>query len=440
MLILLYLILFISLMCIALFAASEAALGATNRLRLRQLLRAQNDDGNTDGNGSPPNELSGEAQKFIATVTIAANIPLLLVAVVTMELAIAQYGIGIEAGILSLVFAIAIISTLQVAPRLLMSQQSALQTLWWVRPAQLLVIALRIPVGLMMWLGSVLLRPLGLLKTARRATVDGKNEDAAHPGEEAARDLMEDLVESAQASGVLEAGGKELIESIFTFKDTSVHEVMIPRPDILSLSLRSTPEDILTAFQESGFSRLPIRENDIDRVVGILHINDVLRFLSRQHADFSPADLMRPPMFIPESQKIDAAFAFMRNARTHLAIATDEFGGTAGLLTVEDILEELVGEIADEHDRKVEEPLTVLDELTAVADALLHTDDLKEQWSLALPSGEFDTIGGFVIEQLGRAPVIGDRIEVSNAVLVVQAVRGRRPHKILLHKKETVEE
>jgi len=130
----------------------------------------------------------------------------------------------------------------------------------------------------------------------------------------------------------------------------------------------------------------------------------------------------------------------LRNARTHLAIVTDEFGGTSGLLTVEDILEELVGEIADEHDRKVEEPLTILDDYSAVADGLLHIEDLKEEWGLALPTGEFDTVGGFVIEQLGRAPIVGDRIEVPNAVIIVQVVQGRRPHKILLHKKETVGE
>ena len=229
-------------------------------------------------------------------------------------------------------------------------------------------------------------------------------------------------------------------ESIFTFKDTTVHEVMIPRPDILSLTLHSTPEDALKAFQESGFSRLPIRDGNIDTIAGILHISDVLRVVSERGMEFSPRELMRKPIFIPESQKIEAAFATMRNARTHLAVVADEFGGTAGLVTVEDILEELVGEIADEHDRKVEEPLVVLDELTAVADALLHIEDLKEQWGLTLPSGEFDTVGGFVIEQLGRAPIVGDRIEVPNAVLIVQVVQGRRPHKILLHKKETVGE
>jgi CBS domain containing-hemolysin-like protein len=139
---------------------------------------------------------------------------------------------------------------------------------------------------------------------------------------------------------------------------------------------------------------------------------------------------------VPESQKIDEALAAMRAQRTHLAIVMDEFGGTAGLLTVEDILEELVGDIADEHDHKADDPLVILDEQTALVDALLHTEDLEELWDLTLPTGEFDTVGGFMIEQLGKALVAGDRLELPNAVLLVHSVRGRRPKKILITRKE----
>ncbi len=424
----------IAVILIALFAASEAVLAATNRLRLRHLLRSQASE---DSNVPSSNELSSDTQRFIATVTIAANIPLLLAAVLTMWIARIYYGGSIETGLICLVAAIAIIALFQVAPRLLVSHARALESLWWVRPAQLLVAILRLPVGALMAVGSTLLRPLGLLKVARRASTPGEiSENTPIEEGEEIRDLVDDLVESAQASGVIEEGGKELIESIFTFGDTRVHEVMIPRPDILALPVESTPDKVLAAFQDSGFSRLPIFEGDTDRIVGILHVNDTLRCVNGGRFDFAVSELMRAPMFIPESRKIDEAFATMRGARTHLAIIIDEFGGTAGLLTVEDILEELVGEIADEHDRKEEEPLTILDEKTALVSALLHTQDLESDWDLALPSGEFDTVGGFVIEQLGRAPVVGDRVEIPFATLVVHAVRSRRPYKIMIHRKE----
>jgi len=422
----------ISVLLIALFAASEAVLATTNRLRLRHLLRSQ---ANEDSNMPSSNDLSSDTQKFIATVTIAANIPLLLAAVLTMWLTRDYLGAGAEAGILCFVIAIAIIALFQVAPRLLVSQAGALESLWWVRPSQLLVAILRLPVGALMGVGSTLLRPLGLLKVSKRAATSGEIlENAPVEDGEEIRDLVDDLVESAQASGVIEDGGKELIESIFTFGDTRVREVMIPRPDILALPVESAPDEVLASFQDSGFSRLPIFEGDTDRIVGILHVNDALRRLSENRPNFSVAEMMRTPMFIPESRKIDEAFATMRSARTHLAIIIDEFGGTAGLLTVEDILEELVGEIADEHDRKEQEPLMILGDLTALVSARLHTEDLESDWGLTLPTGEFDTVGGFIIEQLGRAPVVGDRIETPHAALVVHAVRSRRPHKIMIHK------
>lgn len=429
--------LIVSLALIALFAASEAVLAATNRLRLRHLLRAQAAD---DSSAPSSNELSSDTQKFIATVTIAANIPLLIAAVLTMWLALRYYGATPQAGVLCFAVAVTVIAIFQVTPRLLVSQSGALESLWWVRPAQLLVAILRLPVGALMAVGSTLLRPFGLLRISKRASTPAEISENTETEEgEEIRDLVDDLVESAQASGVIGEHGKELIESIFTFGDTRVHEVMIPRPDILALPVESTPDAVLAAFQESGFSRLPIYEGDTDCIVGILHVNDALRCINEDRPDFTPTELMRDPIFVPESRKIDEAFATMRSARTHLAIVMDEFGGTAGLLTVEDILEELVGEIADEHDRKVEEPLVVLDEKTALVSALLHMEDLQSDWDLALPSGEFDTVGGFMIEQLGRAPVVGDRVELPIATLVVHAVRSRRPHKIMIHKKEKAE-
>jgi putative hemolysin len=289
----------------------------------------------------------------------------------------------------------------------------------------------RPPVALLMMLGVMMLRPLGLLPARLVAGLRGKNKAT---GLENAQEIR-DLVESAQASGVLEESGKELIESIFTFSDTRVHEVMVPRPDILALPVESEAGQVLDTLQESGFSRIPLHEGNIDRIAGILHAQDVLGALSREEWNFTARDLLRPALYLPESKKLDEALASMRAARTHLAIVIDEYGGTAGLLTFEDILEELVGEIADEHDRKAEDPLQIVNEDTALVDALLHTDDLEEQWNLPLPTGEFDTVGGFMIEQLGRALVVGDRVELPNALLVVQTVRGRRPKKILITRK-----
>jgi magnesium and cobalt transporter len=302
--------------------------------------------------------------------------------------------------------------------------------LWWVRPARLLVAILRWPVELLLFIGTLLLRPLGVLGAAHStAQTEG---EVTEQGEHEIREL----VENAQASGVIEAGNRELIESIFTFGDTRAHEVMTPRPDMVALPIECSAAQLLDCLQESGHSRIPLYEENIDRVVGIVHARDVLARLGAGEVDFSPRDLMRQPLFMPETQKIDEALAAMRAGHTHLSIVVYEYGGTAGLLTVEDILEELVGDIADEHDRKVEEPFVLLDDNSALVDARLHTEDLIDHWRLDLPTGEFDTVGGFVIEHLGRAPVAGDKIEVSleeeTVTLSVHSVRGQRPQRILI--------
>jgi putative hemolysin len=411
------------LVLVGLFAASEAALAATNRVRLRHLLRAQS--GEDGGNAQIlSSELGSDAQNFIAGVTLAANFPLVVAAAFALRLGTESYG---TRGALAFSFfvACAALAVFQIVPRLLVSAPGALENLWWVRPARLLLALVRPFVALLLWLGRLLLSPFNTPLAARS---DQENEAE-----------LRELVESADPRGEL-SQSRELIESIFTFGDTRVHEVMIPRPDIVALPQTATAAQARALFQETGLSRLPLYGASIDEVVGILHVKDVLRQLGDGRFDFSPRALARDPLYLPHSQKIDDALTRMRAAKNHLALVMDEFGGTAGLLTVEDILEELVGEIADEHDRRDEESLVILDENTAIADARLHTDDLRERWDVALPAGEFDTVGGFVIEQLGRGARLNDRVETPGATLSVYSLRARRPRKIKIVKHSVVTE
>ncbi|RYX81138.1 HlyC/CorC family transporter [bacterium] len=409
---------------VALFAASEAALAATNRVRLRHLLRAQS--GEDGGNAQLlSSELDRDAQNFIASVTLAANLPLVGAASLALWVGIDQFG---EKGgvVFSAVIAAATLAFFQIVPRLLVSAPGALERLWWVRPARLLLALLWPVVALLLGLGRILLRPLGAF-----------DKPSSKTEAESDYDFLE-LVESAEQNGEL-SQSRELIASIFTFGDTRVHEVMIPRPDIIALPRTVDAATAIAIFQDSGYSRLPIYGASIDEVVGILHVKDVLRQIGERNFDFMPRSLMREPLYLPESQTIDDALTRMRAAKTHLALVMDEYGGTAGLLTIEDVLEELVGEIADEHDRR-EESLVVLDERTAIADAHLHADDLREEWDVVLPSGEFDTVGGYVIETLGREARLGDVVEAPGAVLSVYSLRGRRPRKIKIEKREIARE
>lgn len=410
-------LLFGALLLVALFAASEAALAATNRVRLRHLLRNQTEENAT----SAPSDLSRDAQSFIATVTIAANIPLVIAACLALLLGLEYFG-DKGALILSASIALLTVALFQVTPRLLVSAPGALEKLWWLQPARLLVAILRPGVSILLFIGRLVLAPLGLLDAPRA-------HDAATGDEE-----IRDLVEAAGAKGAL-SESRELIESIFTFGDTRVHEVMIPRPDIIALPQEASAARVMQTLEETGASRVPLYEGSIDLVIGILHVKDVLAQLKDGQRDFDPRLMLRAPLYVPESQKIETALAAMRAQKTHLAIVIDEFGGTAGLLTVEDILEELVGEIADEHDRR-DESLAILDEKTALADARLHASELEAAWGLALPYDEFDTIGGIMIEKLGRELKVGDQLQLPNALLTVYSTRGRRPHKIHIARRQ----
>ncbi len=406
------------LVLVGLFAASEAALAATNRVRLRHLLRAQSGE---DGGSAQilSSELGRDAQNFIAGITLAANLPLVIAAALALWLGTESFASRVAVLGFSAFVACAALAVFQIVPRFLVSAPGALENLWWVRPARLLLALVRPFVALLLWLGRLLLSPFNSQPLQR---TDDQNEAE-----------LRELVGSADPRGEL-SQSRELIESIFTFGDTRVHEVMIPRPDIVALPQTATAAQARALFQETGLSRLPLYGASIDEVVGILHVKDVLRQLGEGRFDFSPRALARDPLYLPESQKIDDALSRMRAAKNHLALVMDEFGGTAGLLTVEDVLEELVGEIADEHDRRDEESLVILDENTAIADARLHADDLRERWDVALPSGEFDTVGGFVIEQLGREARMNDRVEAPGVTLSVYSLRGRRPRKIKIVK------
>lgn len=427
--------LFACLLLVALFAASEAALALTNRVRLRHLLRAGRDDDAQDSSARElSSELSSDTQTFIATVVVAANLPL-LGAAACAYLFWTRVWDGVAAWLACAATAGVSVALFQIAPRLLASRPGFLETLWWVKPARLLVAVLRPLVVVLLWLARALLRPFGVV--ARRAKP--KTSDAARD-EQAALDESEirELVDDAERSGALEPEGRELIESIFTFGDTRVHEAMVPRPDMLALPIETSAHDALDLLQTSGFSRLPLYDGTIDHVVGVLHVRHALERLGRGDNDFVLRDLMRAPLFLPETCKLDEALERMRARKTHLAIAIDEFGGTAGLLTVEDVLEELVGEIQDEHDRQEVAPLTILDAQTALADARLHIEDLASEWNVVLPEGDYDTVGGFVIDALGRAPQIGDRVPTNDALLTVHNLRGRRPKTIHITKHNTI--
>jgi CBS domain containing-hemolysin-like protein len=187
---------------------------------------------------------------------------------------------------------------------------------------------------------------------------------------------------------------------------------------------------------ESGFSRIPVYRRDLDHIVGILYMRDLLPWLIENATETKISALMRPPYRVPESKRIDDLLREMQGRRVHIAIVMDEYGGVAGLVSIEDLLEEIVGEIRDEYDSSEEEPLRMLDDNTAIALARISPDDIAKKFFVPLPEGEFDTLGGFLTEQLGRIPEVGEEIEYGPLLFVIEKVGEQRIETVRITRRE----
>ena len=220
-----------------------------------------------------------------------------------------------------------------------------------------------------------------------------------------------------------------MLAGIFELGDTRVREVMVPRLDVTALPRTATLDEALTTIIEAGHSRIPVYEETIDHVVGVLYAKDLLPSFRDRRFDVAIADLLRPPYFVPESKPVDELLRELQRDRVHLAVVVDEYGGTAGLVSIEDVIEEIVGEIQDEYDQS--EPIDVVDVDPALGvgtfRAGIDIDDVNRMLDIDLPSdADVDTVGGLVYSQLGKVPVVGDRASFDDADVEVLRVSGRR--------------
>jgi putative hemolysin len=243
------------------------------------------------------------------------------------------------------------------------------------------------------------------------------------------------IVERGGEQGVLEAEEEQMINAVIELGDRRVHEVMVPRVSIAGLPVTTTLDEAVDVLVKEGHSRIPVYEDSIDEIVGILYAKDLLPYL-KQDAGERPSlrTLLRPPVLVPESMTIDDLLHELQRRKVHLAIVLDEYGGTAGLVTIEDLLEEIVGEIQDEYD--VEEPLVVkLSDTQARVDGRADVDDLAEVFDMDLEledEEEYDTIGGLVYHRVGGVPSPGDRVDLPGLTLTVETTNNRRVGKVLV--------
>jgi CBS domain containing-hemolysin-like protein len=284
------------------------------------------------------------------------------------------------------------------------------------------------------YLFGKLLKPFGrglvLLANATMVLLPGKG---LPKGPFVTEDEIRHMVDVAEEEEEIEEEERELIHSIFEFGDTVVREVMVPRPDMVTLPADATLENALQVIVDAGYSRIPLFEGDNDNITGVLYAKDVLKNIHEGKGASAVASLARPPTFVPEQKKVAELLREMQAARVHMAIVVDEYGGTAGLVTIEDLIEEIVGEIVDEYDQ--EEPLVEpVDDDTIRVDAKMPIDEVNELLEVELPHEEWDTVGGLVFGLLGRVPVVGETVKFDSLEFRTERVTGRRIQKVVIKK------
>ena len=263
---------------------------------------------------------------------------------------------------------------------------------------------------------QVILRSLGQQSAGQ--------EEAVHSPEE-----IRLLVEQSQESGQMQAHDADLIDAVFEFSEKNAREVMTPRTELVALPVEATLSEVLSIVEESGLSRYPVYSESIDNIIGVVLAKDLLKLLApRANTEaFDLPSIMRPVHVIPGSREVEEVLADFKRLKEHMAIVLDEYGGTAGVVTMEDLLEEIVGEILDEYDtpEDAEAPMHTRAGETLVPGST-HIGELNEHFALSVPDEDYTTIGGYVFGVLGRLPVVGDRIIAGGAIFIVREMDGRR--------------
>lgn len=312
----------------------------------------------------------------------------------------------------------------ELMPKMLALERSETWALLAAQPLELFAKAFRPPLWVFNRAGAALARLLGLKSTLEHTAVYSEDE-------------LRRLVDIARESGYLRAEERRLIHRVFEFSDTLVREAMVPRTQIAAISADCALEDIRDAFRRHEYSRLPVYNGSMDNVVGFIHSKDLMPYLLKPET-FKLEFVLKPPMYIVDTARLEDVLRQMQKAKSHFGFVVDEHGGIEGIITLEDLLEEIVGDISDEHDEEVNEQIMKVDERTYVLDGALAVRDLNRRLKTSLPESEtYITIGGFLMTEAGHVLQPGEIIEHDGLKFVVERVERRRLLRVNLELPET---
>lgn len=408
-------VLVILLLLSAFFSSAETALVTVNRIRMRTLAE--------DGNAKAARVLriTDDSGKMLSAILIGNNIVNLSASSIATSLAIKLWG-SMGAGIATGVLTLLILLFGEISPKTLATIHSERIALSY---SGIIEILMKIMTPVIYIINKLSTGFLLLLRVDPNAGTQQMTEEE-----------LRTIVDVSKESGVIESEEHTMINNVFDFGDAQAKEVMVPRIDMTFANIDSTYDELIEIFQEDKFTRLPIYEETTDNVVGILNMKDLLLYKDKAH--FSIRDIMRAPYFTYEHKNTAELFFEMRQSSISLAIVLDEYGATAGLITLEDLLEEIVGEIRDEYDTDEEDPIIQLNEREFIVLGSTNLDDFCEALDLKFTSEDYDTIGGYLIGLLDHLPEENEIIITDDDVLLrVEQMDKNRIEKIYIKKPET---
>ena len=398
----------------AFFSSAETALMTSNKLRMRNLA----DNGNK--RAAKVLKVTENTDKMLSAILIGNNIVNLTASSISTTLTLKIFGsklVGIATGILT--FLILVFG--EITPKNVASKNAENMALAYI--------------GVISFLVTLLTPVIFIVNNVAKFVISifNKNGDDNNAVTE---EELRAMVEYSHEEGVIENEEKKMIVNVVDFGDTVAGDIMVPRVDMVMVDEKSSYEEILQVFREERYTRIPVYEETPDNVIGILNVKDFLLIEDREN--FVMKELLREPLYTYEYKKTSALMMDMRKTGANIVIVLDEYGITAGLITLEDMLEEIVGEIRDEFDADEDEGITKVSDLEYLIDGSTNLDDINDRIGLSLSSEEYESIGGLIMEKLGRLPVEGEIINFDNIVLTVKKMDHARIEKVCLKLKQPV--
>ena len=398
----------------AFFSSAETALMTSNKLRIRNLAE------NGDKRAEKVLEITANTDKMLSAILIGNNIVNLSASALSTTLTLKVFGsslVGVATGVLT--FLILVFG--EITPKNVASKNAEDMALKYIGIISLLVIVLTPAIYVVNKVAGIVI------------SLFIKNNDDNNTVTE---DELRAMVEVSHEDGVIEKEEKKMIVNVVDFGDTVAGDIMLPRVDMVMVSVESSYEEILKIFREERYTRIPVYEESPDNVIGILNVKDFL--LIEDKENFSVKEHLREPLYTYEYKKTSSLMVDMRKTGANIVIVLDEYGTTVGLITLEDMLEEIVGEIRDEFDAEEDEGITKISETEYLIDGSTNLDDVNDRIGLELSSEEHESVGGIIMEKLGRLPVEGEVITFDNIILTVKKMDHARIEKVGLKLKPSV--